>query len=141
MRGLKTLAIRMEAHSANAERIAKWLVGHKAVQRVHFPGLDEHPGHEIAARQMNATGKPLFGGMVSVDVGDEIRALQLCENTELFFLGESLGGVESLIEHPGRMTHASLAGSGFEVSPGLVRLSVGIEHADDLIADLERALS
>ena len=141
LRGLKTLAIRMEAHCANAERIATWLVDQPAVKRVHFPGLKEHQGHDVATRQMAASGRPLYGGMVSFEVEDEIRALQLCENTELFFLGESLGGVESLIEHPGQMTHASLAGSGFEVSPGLIRLSVGIEHADDLIADLEQALT
>ena len=141
LRGLKTLAIRMEAHCANALSVAAWLSDHPAVTRVHFPGLAEHPGYEVATRQMAAAGRPLYGGMVTFEVEDEIRALQVCENTELFFLGESLGGVESLIEHPGRMTHASLAGSGFEVSAGLVRLSVGIEHADDLIADLERALT
>ena len=90
---------------------------------------------------MAAAGEPLYGGMVSFTVESEARALSVCEKTELFFLAESLGGVESLIEHPGRMTHASLAGSGMEVSPALIRLSVGIEHPDDLIADLERALS
>lgn len=141
LRGLKTLSVRMREHSANAARIAGWLREHPAVRRVHFPGSADHPGHDVATRQMAASGEALYGGMVSFEVEDEIRALQVCENTELFFLGESLGGVESLIEHPGKMTHASLAGSGFEVSPGLVRLSVGIEHPEDLIRDLERALA
>ena len=141
LRGLKTLSLRMREHSANAARVATWLEEQPAVRRVHFPGLSDHPGHDVATRQMAASGEPLYGGMVSFEVEDEIRALQVCESTELFFLGESLGGVESLIEHPGKMTHASLAGSGFEVSPGLIRLSVGIEHPDDLIRDLERALA
>jgi cystathionine gamma-synthase len=110
------------------------------VKQVMYPGLADDPGRELAAAQMAAAGEPLFGGMVAVEVESEARALEVCERTELFWLGESLGGVESLIEHPGKMTHASLAGSGIEVSPGLIRLSVGIEHPDDLIADLERAL-
>jgi cystathionine gamma-synthase len=131
----------MRGHSAGATRVAAWQDEQPGVSKVHFPGSSAHPGHEIATRQMAAAGEPLYGGMVSFEVADEARALQVCERTELFFLGESLGGVESLIEHPGKMTHASLAGSGFEVSPGLIRLSVGIEHADDLIADLERALA
>jgi len=141
LRGLKTLALRMRAHCAGAAHIAEWLSAHPKVSTVHFPGSDEHAGHEVATRQMAAAGEPLYGGMVSFDVGSEGRALRVCERTELFFLAESLGGVESLIEHPGKMTHASLAGSGFEVPSGLVRLSVGIEHVDDLIADLERALA
>jgi cystathionine gamma-synthase len=141
LRGLKTLALRMRAHSAGATRVAAWLHEQPGVSKAHFPGSSAHPGHGIATRQMAAAGEPLYGGMVSFEVADEARALQVCERTELFFLGESLGGVESLIEHPGKMTHASLSGSGFEVSPGLIRLSVGIEHADDLIADLERALA
>jgi cystathionine gamma-synthase len=140
LRGLKTLALRMRAHCAGAARVAAWLQEHPAVTRVHYPGLTGHEGHELARVQMSAAGEPLFGGMVSFEVADEAGALKVCESTELFFLGESLGGVESLIEHPGRMTHASLAGSGMEVPASLVRLSIGIEHPDDLIADLERAL-
>jgi cystathionine gamma-synthase len=141
LRGLKTLGIRMRAHSEGAARIAFWLDSHPAVERVHFPGLPSHSGHEIAKRQMSASGEGLYGGMVSFEVASKERALDICARTELFFLAESLGGVESLIEHPGEMTHASLAGSGMEVPDGLVRLSVGIEHPDDLIADLDRALS
>jgi cystathionine beta-lyase/cystathionine gamma-synthase len=141
LRGLKTLGVRMRAHSLNAARIAGWLAERPDVPRVLFPGLPDFPGHEIAARQMNAAGQVLFGGMVSFEARSEQHALEVCERTKLFFLGESLGGVESLIEHPGQMTHASLAGSGFEVSPALIRVSVGIEHVDDLIADLDQALS
>jgi cystathionine beta-lyase/cystathionine gamma-synthase len=141
LRGLKTLAIRMRAHCAGAERVAERLVQHDGVERVYYPGLPSAQGHDLATKQMSAAGEPLYGGMVSVDLGREERALALCERTKLFFLGESLGGVESLIEHPATMTHASLAGSGMEVSPGLVRLSVGIEHPDDLLADLEAALA
>jgi cystathionine gamma-synthase len=141
LRGLKTLAIRMRAHCAGAHRIARWLTDQPTVARVLYPGLTDWPGHDIATRQMAASGEPLYGGMVSFEVESEGRALEVCEKTELFFLAESLGGVESLIEHPGRMTHASLAGSGIEVSDRLVRLSVGIEHPDDLIEDLDRALS
>jgi cystathionine gamma-synthase len=140
LRGLKTLALRMRAHSANGVRVAAWLCRRPDVARVLYPGLEHHPGHELAARQMAAAGDPLYGGMIAFELDSEERALQVCKATRLFFLGESLGGVESLIEHPGRMTHASLAGSGIEVPPSLVRLSVGIEHADDLLADLERAL-
>jgi cystathionine gamma-synthase len=140
LRGLKTLAIRMRAHCTGAERVASWLV-ERDIGAVYYPGLERHEGHEIAARQMVAAGESLYGGMVSFRAGSLDRALQICEKTELFFLGESLGGVESLIEHPGRMTHASLAGSGMEVPTDLVRLSVGIEHPDDLIADLDRAFS
>lgn len=140
LRGLKTLAIRMKAHCWGAARVAEYLSGHEAVRRVMYPGLAGDPGRELAAAQMATQGEPLFGGMVSFEVDSEARALEVCERTELFWLGESLGGVESLIEHPGKMTHASLAGSGIEVSPALIRLSVGIEHPDDLIADLEGAL-
>lgn len=140
LRGLKTLAIRMRAHSEGAALLAKWLV-ERDVGAVYYPGLERHAGHDIATRQMSAAGQPMYGGMVSFRAGSLDRALQICERTELFFLGESLGGVESLIEHPGRMTHASLAGSGMEVPNDLVRLSVGIEHPDDLIADLDKALT
>jgi cystathionine gamma-synthase len=135
LRGLKTLALRMRRHSENASAIADWLSSHPKVRRVHFPGLPTHPGHEIAARQMAA-----FGGIVSFEVGSSAEANAVAERTELFFLAESLGGVESLIEVPAPMTHASVAGSPLEVSPRLVRLSVGIEHVDDLIADLAQAL-
>ena len=141
LRGLKTLAIRMQAHSANAVRVAEWLAGHPKVRRVHFPGSPDFPRHDVATRQMSAAGKPLYGGMVSFEAMSEKDALNICSRTELFWLGESLGGVESLIEHPAQMTHFSLAGSGMEVPPELIRLSVGIEHADDLIADLDRALA
>lgn len=140
LRGLKTLGIRMRAHSAGAGRIAAWLAERDDVVAVNYPGLADFAGHDLARKQMSAQGEPLFGGMVSFEAASEERALAICEATQLFFLAESLGGVESLIEHPGRMTHASLAGSGIEVSPALVRLSVGIEHPDDLIADLESAM-
>jgi cystathionine gamma-synthase len=132
---VKTLAVRMEAHCAGAERIAAFLVGHPRVTRVHYPGLAEHPGHAIAERQMRR-----FGGMVSFEIGSAQEAIEVVERTELFFLAESLGGVESLIEVPAPMTHASVAGSPLEVPDTLIRISVGIEHPDDLIADLDRAL-
>ncbi|MEV2276440.1 cystathionine gamma-synthase [Nocardiopsis sp. NPDC049922] len=136
LRGIKTLGVRMDRHSANAERVVADLERHPAVRTVYYPGLDGHPGHKIAERQMRS-----FGGMVSFTLRDgEKAALRLCERTEVFTLGESLGGVESLIEHPGRMTHASTAGSALEVPADLVRISVGIESADDLVADLLRAL-
>ena len=135
LRGVKTLAVRMEAHCRNAARIAEFLSGHPKVRAVYYPGLESHPDHEVAARQM--TG---FGGMVSFETNTEEEALEVCKRTKLFFLGESLGGVESLIEHPAKMTHASVAGSPLEVSGTLVRISVGIEHPDDLIADLSQAL-
>ena len=136
LRSLKTLGVRMDRHSANAARVAEFLLGHPAVSTVLYPGLPEHPGHEIAARQMSG-----FGGMISFRLRDgEDAALKVCERAQLFTLAESLGGVESLIEHPGRMTHASAAGSPLEVPADLVRLSVGIEDADDLLADLEQAL-
>ncbi|HEX2314817.1 MAG TPA: PLP-dependent transferase, partial [Thermomonospora sp.] len=125
----------MERHCANAQAIAHMLEAHPAVRTVLYPGLPGHPGHETAAKQMKA-----FGGMVSFRMESEEAAVRVCERTELFTLGESLGGVESLIEHPGRMTHASAAGSPLEVPGDLVRLSVGIESADDLLADLRRAL-
>jgi cystathionine beta-lyase/cystathionine gamma-synthase len=140
LRGLKTLAIRMRAHSSNAARIAEWLEQRPAVSRVIYPGLASFPQHDLATKQMSAAGEALYGGMISFEVDTEERALAICERTKLFFLAESLGGVESLIEHPGKMTHASLEGSGMDVSPSLVRLSVGIEHPDDLIADLASAL-
>jgi cystathionine gamma-synthase len=140
LRGLKTLGVRMRQHCANAERVAAFLREHPAVGRVHYPGLEDFPGHPLARGQMDAAGAPLYGGIVSFETESEERALRVCEGTRVFFLGESLGGVESLIEHPARMTHASLAGSGIEVPATLVRLSVGIEHSDDLIADLEQAL-
>ncbi len=140
LRGLKTLGVRMRQHCANAERVAAFLREHPAVERVHYPGLEDFPGHPLAGDQMNAAGAPLYGGMVSFETESEELALRVCEGTHVFFLAESLGGVESLIEHPGRMTHASLEGSGIEVPATLVRLSVGIEHPDDLIADLARAL-
>jgi cystathionine gamma-synthase len=137
MRGIKTLAVRMDRHCANAERVAEMLVSHPKVTQVLYPGLPTHPGHEIAAKQMKA-----FGGMVSFRVaGGEEAAVRVCDRTELFTLGESLGGVESLIEHPGRMTHASAAGSALEVPSDLVRLSVGIESVEDLLADLSQALA
>jgi cystathionine gamma-synthase len=136
LRGLKTLGVRMERHCDNAERVVEFLGGHPKVSAVLYPGLLEHPGHDVAAKQMRR-----FGGMVSFRVrGGEEEAVAVCNRAELFTLGESLGGVESLIEHPGRMTHASAAGSPLEVPGDLVRLSVGIESADDLLADLERAL-
>jgi cystathionine gamma-synthase len=135
-RGLKTLGVRMDRHCDNAEKIVEFLTGHPSVDRVIYPGLEEHPGHAVAAKQMKR-----FGGMVSFRVsGGESQALAVCEKAEVFTLGESLGGVESLIEHPGRMTHASVAGTDLEVPADLVRLSVGIETAEDLIADLDRAL-
>lgn len=135
LRGLKTLAVRMQAHCRNAERVTQFLEGHERVRAVHYPGLPGHPGHEVAKRQM--TG---FGGMVSFETETAEEALRVCERTRLFFLAESLGGVESLIEHPGRMTHMSVVGSPLEVRETLVRLSVGIEHPDDLVEDLALAL-
>jgi cystathionine gamma-synthase len=135
LRGLKTLAIRMRAHCSGARAIAGFLQTHRDVSDVYYPGLSDHAGHAIATRQMAD-----YGGMVSFRVGSAARAMDLVGRTELFFLAESLGGVESLIEVPGPMTHASVAGSPLEVPDDLVRLSVGIEHPDDLIEDLARAL-
>jgi cystathionine gamma-synthase len=137
MRGLKTLVLRMQRHSENAAVVAEFLDGHASVDTVLYPGLPSHPGHQVAARQMHG-----FGGMVSARMkGGRPAAEALCANTGVFILAESLGGVESLIEYPGAMTHASTAGSQLEVPDDLVRLSVGIEDIADLIADLEQALS
>ncbi|MBI4935794.1 MAG: cystathionine gamma-synthase [Actinobacteria bacterium] len=137
LRGVKTLAVRMERHCANARAVVDLLVGHPAVERVLYPQLPDHPGHAAAARQMRD-----FGGMVSFTLrGGRDAALRVAAATELFTLGESLGAVESLIEHPGQMTHASAAGSPLEVPDHLIRLSVGIESAHDLVADLEQALT
>ena len=136
MRGLKTLVLRMRQHSENAALVAAFLADHPAITTVLYPGLPGHPGHEVAAKQMSG-----FGGMVSVRMrGGPDAARKLCARTEIFILAESLGGVESLIEHPGAMTHASTAGSQLEVPDDLVRLSVGIEDSADLLADLEQAL-
>jgi cystathionine gamma-synthase len=144
LRGVKTLAVRMERHCDNAERVVEALAAHRKVRQVRYPGLPDHPGHQVAAKQMRR-----FGGMVSFRVAPPgtagaadpaAEALRVCAATRLFTLAESLGGVESLIEHPARMTHASVAGSSLEVPADLVRLSVGIEDADDLIDDLLAAL-
>ncbi|MBF8188826.1 cystathionine gamma-synthase [Nonomuraea sp. K274] len=136
LRGLKTLGVRMDRHCDNAERVVDLLLAHSRVTEVLYPGLPGHAGHEVAAKQMRR-----FGGMVSFRVaGGEAEAVAVCDRAKLFTLGESLGGVESLIEHPGRMTHASAAGSPLEVPADLVRLSVGIETIDDLLADLIQAL-
>jgi cystathionine gamma-synthase len=135
LRGIKTLAVRMRQHCKNAHAIAGWLARHSRVEKVLYPGLPSHPGHGIAARQMRD-----FGGMVSFLAESEEEAVALVGRTSVFTLAESLGGVESLIEHPARMTHASTADAPFAAPPNLVRLSVGIESADDLIADLEGAL-
>ena len=137
LRGVRTLGVRMDRHCANAARIAGALAAHPAVTEVLYPGLPSHPGHEAAAKQMRG-----FGGMVSLRLrGGEEAAVRMCGRTRLFTLGESLGGVESLIEHPARMTHVSTAGSVLEVPPDLVRLSVGIEACDDLLDDLNQALA
>jgi cystathionine gamma-synthase len=136
LRGAKTLGVRMDRHCENAQRIAEMLAGHPRVAEVFYPGLPSHHGHEVAAKQMRG-----FGGMVSFRAaGGPEEALGICGRTRLFTLGESLGGVESLIEHPARMTHASTAGSPLEVPGDLVRLSVGIETVEDLIEDLRDAL-
>lgn len=136
LRGLKTLVLRMQRHSENAAAVAEFLSGHPAVSSVLYPGLPSHPGHEVAARQMRG-----FGGMVSVRMrAGRAAAEKLCAQTSVFILAESLGGVESLIEHPSAMTHASTAGSQLEVPDDLVRLSVGIEDVADLLADLDQAL-
>jgi cystathionine gamma-synthase len=137
LRGIKTLGVRMDRHCSNAERIAGFLADHPAVDRVLYPGLPGHPGHHIAGKQMRG-----FGGMVSFTLrGGMGAALSVCKRVSVFTLGESLGGVESLIEHPGLMTHASVAGSPLQVPDDLVRLSVGIEDVGDLIADLSSALA
>ncbi|HQY34186.1 cystathionine gamma-synthase [Actinotalea sp.] len=136
LRGLRTLAVRMDRHCSNALTVARYLRDHSAVTQVIHPGLEEHPGHELAGRQMSA-----FGAMVSFRVGSREKALDVCARTKVFTLAESLGGVESLIEHPAQMTHASVAGSALEVPDDLVRLSVGIEDVADLVADLGQALA
>ena len=137
LRGAKTLGVRMDRHCANATRVVEMLQTHTKVGRVYYPGLPDHPGHEVAAKQMRG-----FGGMVSFTMtGGEEAALRVCERTELFTLAESLGGIESLIEHPARMTHASVSGSPLEVPADLVRLSVGIESIEDLLGDLAQALA
>ncbi|MDP9799399.1 cystathionine gamma-synthase [Catenuloplanes nepalensis] len=136
LRGIKTLGVRMDRHCDNAEKIAEYLTRQSAVSEVIYPGLESHPGHDVAAKQMRR-----YGGMISFRAaGGPEAAERICNSTKLFVLAESLGGVESLIEHPGRMTHASTAGSPLEVPADLVRLSVGIETVDDLLADLEAAL-
>jgi cystathionine gamma-synthase len=136
-RGIKTLAVRMEKHTSNAQAIAESLVGHPAIDAVYYPGLPTHPGHELAARQMSG-----FGGMLSVAVaGGAAAARKFAESTEVFQLAESLGGVESLIGYPAEMTHASVRGTELEVPDNIIRLSVGIEDADDLIADVQQALA
>ncbi|WP_020108810.1 cystathionine gamma-synthase [Nocardia sp. 348MFTsu5.1] len=137
MRGIKTLAVRMDRHSDNAERLVEFLLTHPKIDSVLYPGLANHPGHAAAAKQMSR-----FGGMISVRVAGGLEAAQqFCDRTEVFTLAESLGGIESLIEHPAAMTHASTAGSLLEVPDDLVRLSVGIEDIGDLLGDIENALS
>jgi cystathionine gamma-synthase len=136
LRGIKTLALRMERHCTNAAAVAEFLSGHPAVASVHYPGLAQDPGHAVAGRQMSG-----YGGMVSfVLTGGEPAALEVARSTSIFTLAESLGAVESLIEHPHRMTHSSVADSPLAVDPGLIRLSVGLETLDDLVADLSTAL-
>ena len=142
LRGLKTLPLRMERHCANALKIAHFLESHPAVERVIYPGLPSDPGHAVAAKQMSASGGCAFGGMISFIVkGGPEAARRVAENTRIFALAESLGGVESLIEVPAAMTHMSVANSPLAVDPALIRLSVGVEHVDDLIADLQHALA
>ncbi len=139
LRGIKTLAVRMREHDRNGRKIAAWLVDHPRVERVYYPGLPDHPQHDLAVRQMGG----YFGGMVSFDVGDPLLAHRIAERTELFALAESLGGVESLIGHPASMTHASVPKrmrDSMGLTDSLLRLSCGIEDADDLIADLDRAM-
>ncbi|MGB3604896.1 cystathionine gamma-synthase [Gordonia sp. (in: high G+C Gram-positive bacteria)] len=136
LRGIKTLAVRMERHCDNAEALVEYLSSHPKIEKVLYPGLADHPGHEAAAKQMRR-----FGGMISVQLaGGREAALDFCAKTKVFTLAESLGGIESLIEHPGAMTHASTAGSLLEVPDNLVRLSVGIEDAADLLEDVRQAL-
>jgi cystathionine gamma-synthase len=136
LRGLKTLGVRMDRHCDNAERVVEFLTSHPAVSEVFYPGLEEHPGHAVAGKQMKR-----YGGIVSFRVKDgEQKALDTCGNARVFTLAESLGGIESLIEHPGRMTHASVAGTDLEVPSDLIRLSVGIETVEDLLEDLDQAL-
>ena len=136
LRGIKTLALRMDRHCDNAQACVEVLRSSDVVTEVLYPGLASHPGHEIATRQMRD-----YGGMISFRVGDEGRARRICSSFEVFTLGESLGAVESLVEHPGAMTHQSVAGSPLEVPADLVRLSVGVEDTEDLVADLRQALA
>ncbi|MFW5696454.1 MAG: PLP-dependent transferase, partial [Phototrophicaceae bacterium] len=136
LRGIKTLSIRMERHSQNALQVARFLEDHPGVGQVLYPGLESHPQYALAQKQMKYPG-----GMISIILEDDEAARRLVMRTRLFALAESLGGVESLIEHPYSMTHASTASSDIAVDPGLVRLSVGIEHIDDLLDDLRQALS
>jgi cystathionine gamma-synthase len=136
-RGIKTLAVRMDRHSASAAAIASALVGDRAVARVYYPGLPSHPGHELAARQMRD-----FGGMLSLElVGGSGAARAFAEGLEVFVLAESLGGVESLVNYPSEMTHASVRGTALEVSSSIIRLSVGLEDVDDLLADVQQSLA
>jgi cystathionine beta-lyase/cystathionine gamma-synthase len=139
LRGIRTLALRMRQHDANARRLAEWLAAHPRVRQVYYPGLLSHPQHELACRQMNG-----FGGMISIDVGDAAYARRIVERTRIFALAESLGGVESLVGHPATMTHASVPPEmrrRMGLTDSLIRLSVGIEDVDDLVADLEQALA
>ncbi len=136
VRGIKTLAVRLDRHSSNAQSIAEALVGHPKVETVYYPGLPDHPGHELAARQMRA-----FGGMLSLQIkGGGVKARKFAESTKLFQLAESLGGVESLMCYPSEMTHASVRGTSLEVPDNIVRLSVGIEDVGDLTQDVLQAL-
>jgi len=138
LRGTKTLALRMRQHDVNGRRVAEWLEKHPRVQRIYYPGLRSHPQHELAARQMKG-----FGGMISIELGDEAFARRFVQRTKIFALAESLGGVESLIGHPATMTHASVPAEmrrRMGLTDSLVRLSVGIEDVEDLIADLDQAL-
>ena len=135
-RGIKTLAVRMQRHGENALALAQRLVEHPAVTRVHYPGLPDHPGHEIAVRQSSG-----FGGMLTIELADGPAARRFAESTRLFTLAESLGGVESLVNHPASMTHASVRGTPLEVTESIVRLSVGLESVGDLVADVEAALA
>lgn len=135
-RSLKTLALRMDRHSQNGQAVAEYLLGHKAIAEVYYPGLPSHPGHELAKSQMRS-----FGGIVSLKfAGGTAAAKKFCESTKLFTLAESLGGVESLVNYPAEMTHASAANSPIEVAGDIVRLSVGVEHIDDILADIKQAL-
>lgn len=135
-RSLKTLALRMDRHSENGQAVAEYLLGHKAVAEVYYPGLPSHPGHGLAKSQMKA-----FGGIVSIKfAGGTDAAKKFCESTKLFTLAESLGGVESLVNYPAEMTHASAANTPIEVAGDIVRLSVGVEHIDDILADIKQAL-
>jgi cystathionine gamma-synthase len=137
LRGLKTLGVRMDRHNSNAADIVAFLQTQESVSHILWPGLPDHPNHDVARKQMKG-----FGGMVSFRVkAGEQAALDICAKTAVFTLAESLGGVESLIEHPARMTHASVSGSALEVPADLIRLSVGIEDSADLVSDLERAMN